>query len=194
MNENFMLTQTDVLARGWTKNMIGKLLPEPTLGKNKYCRYHPVKLWDIKVVEKAEETEKYQKAIEKVQSHREGGYKAASTRREATQKDFEAEKASIHIPLVDDETLRTWVYQDRRAYNLSKGWFELYPEDAPEETMQRWIVNFIRHNLAEYDYTLSRNKGRFGIHDCYEDYKNTVLNKIAEVYPQYADECRRQMV
>lgn len=188
------LTQADILERGWTKGMIGRLLPEPTLARNKYCRQHPIKLWEERVVEEIEKTKEFREATEKVKNLRSGGYKAASTRREALEKDFEAAKQAISIPLIEDATLRQWVCQSKREYNVERGWFESHPEDAPEETMQRWVVNFIRHNLVSYDYTLYVNKGRVGIKECYTDYKNTILMKIAEVYPQYADECKRQMI
>lgn len=194
MNEKVMLTQSDVLERGWTKGMIGRLLPEPTLARNIHCRQHPIKLWEERVVEEVEKTEEFRDVTEKVKNRRSGGYKAASTRRKALEKEFEVAKQAISIPLIEDTTLRQWVYRSREEYNIEHGLFELYPEDASEETMKRWIVNYIRHNLVSYDYTLYMNKGRVGINECYADYKNTILMKIAEVYPQYADECRRQMI
>lgn len=50
MIEKTMLTQSDLFARGWTKGMVSRLLPEPTLGKNKYCRNRPMKLWELNMI------------------------------------------------------------------------------------------------------------------------------------------------
>ena len=194
MIEKTMLTQSDLSARGWTKGMVSRLLPEPTLGKNKYCRNRPMKLWELHMIEEVEKTEAYTDELKKVQNHRHGGIKAAATKRAALQNDFEKIQAEINVPCVDDATLRKWVYQNMRNRNIQRGLWNSYPEDAPEETMQRWVVNFIRHNLVSYDYTLHVHKGRVGINECYTDYKKAILMKIAEVYPQYADECKRQMI
>ncbi len=64
MTDNNMLTQTEVLLRGWTKSMIEKLLPEPKLAKNKHCSKYPTKLWSLEVVEQIEQTEEYKEYLE----------------------------------------------------------------------------------------------------------------------------------
>lgn len=61
-----------------------------------------------------------------------------------------------------------------------------------EETLKRWIVNYIRHNLIKYDLTLYENKGKVGKDEAYPVLKKAVLDRIAITYPQYADECKRQ--
>ncbi len=186
------LTQTDILERGWTKGMIAKFLPEPTLAHNTHCRQHPIKLWEVMKVEEIEKTEEFRDAIEKVKKRRNAGYKAASTKRKALEKVFEAAKQEINIPHIEDAVLREMVYQERRELNNTRG-DESVPETADEDTMQRWIVNYMRHNFFNYDETLCTNKGKVGIYDCYSDYKKAILMNIAEIYPKYADECNRQM-
>ena len=119
MTDNNMLTQTEVLLRGWTKSMIEKLLPEPKLAKNKHCSKYPTKLWSLEVVEQIEQTEEYKEYLEKAQKRSESRYKAASRRREATQKEFEVAKDNINITLVEDSQLRKWVYEEKREYNIS---------------------------------------------------------------------------
>ena len=65
------------------------------------------------------------------------------------------------------------------------------PLRAGKRTRDRWCVNYIRHCLfLEYDYVTSLF--RWDVPGAYYDFKAFVLDCIADVYPQYADECERQ--
>ena len=61
------------------------------------------------------------------------------------------------------------------------------------DTLNRWIVNYIRHNLVEYDTNLKHLYGKTGKQSGYETFKKVILEKIAELYPKYKDECERQI-
>ena len=60
-------------------------------------------------------------------------------------------------------------------------------------TLDRWIVNYIRHNLTCYDWALRQTHGRIGKDEVYVIFKKAVLERIAIVYPKYAEECYRQI-
>ena len=64
---------------------------------------------------------------------------------------------------------------------------------ANEETINRWIVNYIRHNLVSYDNFLGSIDGKVGSVEAYPEVKIAVLEKIANTYPKYKDECERQI-
>jgi len=64
--------------------------------------------------------------------------------------------------------------------------------DVNEETMQRWIVNYIRHVLTHYDSELYGFKGKTGKYEASLEFKLAILDRIAECYPRYAAECERQ--
>lgn len=64
--------------------------------------------------------------------------------------------------------------------------------NAPE-LFNKWIVNYIRHNLTRYDNILYGYRGRVGVDEAYYYLKENILLKIAEVYPAYANECYRQI-
>lgn len=71
---------------------------------------------------------------------------------------------------------------------------EYYSFEQPNKsTLQRWVVNYIRHKLTTYDGDLKQLYGRTGKNTVYMEYKEVVLKKIAEVYPQFADECQNQI-
>lgn len=66
-------------------------------------------------------------------------------------------------------------------------------ETPNKETLDRWKVNFIRHNLCEYDDSLTALFGLVGKDSLYYRLKAETLSKIAEVYPELKAECMRQM-
>ena len=51
-------------------------------------------------------------------------------------------------------------------------------------TMKRWMINYVRHVLTNYDYILSTIKGKFGVSDAYILFKEKINNKIREIYPE----------
>lgn len=53
-----MITQSRIIGEyGWTKSLINKFLPEPTLKKNPYYRSAaPMKVWDEEIVKKVMKT------------------------------------------------------------------------------------------------------------------------------------------
>lgn len=62
-----------------------------------------------------------------------------------------------------------------------------------KEAMQRIIVNYIRHELTTYDYELGMLEKRIGKDEAYRVLKETILRKIALVYPEYKTECESQI-
>jgi len=71
---------------------------------------------------------------------------------------------------------------------------EIHLSNVKEETMQRWIVNYIRHQLTYYDGVLRGFKGNAGIDEASSRFKNALLDQIAKYYPAYKEECERQKV
>jgi hypothetical protein len=55
------------------------------------------------------------------------------------------------------------------------------------------MVNYIRHNLTNYEDLLEELEGKVGKINAYIKLKNKILKKIAEVYPDLKDECYNQM-
>lgn len=190
------LTQTALMERGWTKGMIKKFLPEPTLARNPRSSKCPIKLWDISAVEAAEQMPEYSADAEKAERRRASSAKAVETKKEKLKHDLSAAVASIRVPVLDDDELRELALEHyKNLRSMRSDYYNEYednPECASEATLQRWIVNYIRHCLIEYDDVLWLNKGRAGMSSQYCEFKDAILAKIAEAYPKYAEECRRQ--
>jgi hypothetical protein len=54
-------------------------------------------------------------------------------------------------------------------------------------------VNDIRHHLTEYDTHLEEVAGQVGVSEAGRGIRHRVYAQIAARYPEYAEECKRQM-
>lgn len=212
-----MILQSDILKKyGWTKKMINELLPAPTYKYNPNCTYTPYKLWPEHLVLEVMESEGYRIAREKVERRRSGAHKAAEKRAEQqTQERADMEKrwaeeektlrekfepafSNITVKILPTTTIEKLAIQNKKNFERNKANYYGYtnnfcPCEASESAIDRWAVNYIRHNLTQYDKKLEELEGT-GSYTIYRDYKRAVLEKIAEVYPTYKAECERQIL
>lgn len=177
------ITQSAIISEyGWTKSLIEKFLPEPTLKRNpRYSCAAPMKLWDREVVLSVMENENFKKAFEKAKNRKKGGEKAANTKYKKLMGEIEEKISNIKVKIISEESLEYNVLNTKRP---------LYAVD--NATMARWTVNFIRHTLTEYDSDIYDMVGKVGCNDAYLSYKYAVFDAIAKAYPQYKNECERQ--
>ncbi len=76
-----MITQSTVISMGWTKAMIEKLLPEPTLKTNPHYKCAaPMKLWDKDAVLAIMETEDFTTALESSKKRKKSAAQAVKTK------------------------------------------------------------------------------------------------------------------
>lgn len=194
-----MITQSRIIEEyGWTKSLINKFLPEPTLKKNPYYRSAaPMKVWNEEIVKKVMKTSDFQEAMEKASKRKNAADKAVATKRNNMFNHTEQFINSIKITVLpENELQRRTLYAKQCWYNLhSYGdyCYEKNAHSADDETVNRWIVNYIRHNLVAYDHFLTEIKGKVGSIDAYPEVKIAILQKIAIAYPQYKEECDEQI-
>lgn len=187
-----MITQTTVKAMGFTAKMIETLLPEPTLKANPRNRTAPIKLWDEETVKAVMNTPAFKSAFEQTANRRNAATKAVQTKTDALKAEIAQYADGITIVVLDDAELTNRAMQAQEEWYFEKC-SELTTYGADAETKARWIVNYIRHNLTRYDAALTMLCNRIGKSEAYTILRNTVLDKIAAVYPKYADECRKQL-
>ena len=59
--------------------------------------------------------------------------------------------------------------------------------------LDRITVNYIRHELTQYDGALVEVAGQTGIQQAVDAIRARVYEAIADAYPMLADECTRQL-
>ena len=185
MDKPKMITQSKIIGEyGWTKSLINRFLPDPILKRNPhYSKAAPMRLWEEDTVKKIMETEEFQKAMKKACKRKESANKAVDTKRRNMHHSIEEFIEAISIKILPDDELRSRTLQAKQIwYQKHPHYDEDYDEDvianvneADEDTLVRWVVNYVRHNLVDYDGFLYRIDGKVGAADAYPEFKIEVL-------------------
>ena len=197
--EKELITQAELFKRGWTKSMITKLLPDPLLKNNPYNRASSIKLWELETIEQIEKQPSFEDAKKAAEKRKSSAKKAKETRFNTRMAIVQAAIESTKIKMLDDETLRRNAINHAKERYLKKSGNDYFDGNNLEEaTICRWVVNYIRHQLVKcnyrstYDNVLYDFRGKLGKDELYLYYKSALLDKIAAVYPKYAEECGLQ--
>lgn len=186
-----LISQSGVLSMGFTKSMIDKLLPPPVLKRNpRYASAAPMKLWREEDVRSVMETQEFQKMSAKSAARKAAAAKAVETKRQNAELVTDELIKHISVRRWNMATLERKTLDEKELRNLEHGNYDVPTPDA--RTLERWMVNFIRHNLCDYDDNLDELFGLVGKEELYKKLKAETLAKIAEVYPELKEECKRQ--
>lgn len=179
------VSKTTLLKRGWNEKSIDELLPYPKLVPNPHYKCaSPMQLWDIKVVKQKEKTKKFKEYAEKKAKRSQASKKAVETKKQKTMELLPT--MSLEIERVDLDTLRNWTLNEKwQWYQYTEQYERADSVDcADEETILRWELNFIRHNLTNYDDELQKIFGKIGKDNVYWLYRDELMSKIFETYPE----------
>lgn len=186
-----LISQATVLSMGFTKSMIDKLLPSPVLKRNPhYASSAPMKLWREDDVRSVMGTQEFQTMAAKAAARKAASAKAVETKRKNAEGIADNLIASIHVTRWDMSVLEEATLNAKQEWYLEHGNVDILSPNT--ETLERWMVNFIRHNLCDYDDKLIDLFGLVGKEELYHRLKTETLAKIAGVYPELDVECKRQ--
>ena len=186
------LTKTELKQRGWTEAMMKEMLPDPEISVNPHCRRMKMYRWKESDVTQAEKKQDFLDGLEKRKPHRERAQRAVKTKQEKMKTILTGAIEKIRVKEMDFQKVTRRALSAKRSWYLITGQWENMVFNPDEKTIERWTVNYIRHNLTEYDSFLFSVKGKTGISFAYPLYRKAVLEKIADVYPQLREECARQ--
>lgn len=187
-----LISQTSVMQLGFTKSMIDLLLPEPILKRNPhYACAAPMKLWKESGVHAVMETEAFQRASEKAARRKKSSEKAVEAKRQSAETLLDEIIKSLEVVRLDMPDL------EKQTLDAKQNWYDWHSGDLiidpPKEAVERWMVNFVRHRLCQYDGGLMDIFGKVGKRELYRRLKIETLKKISDVYPELKDECDRQI-
>lgn len=187
-----MISQSAIIEMGWTRTMISKLLPEPTLKPNPhYSKAAPMKLWDKETVIAVMETEDFKNELEKANRRKNSAVKAVKTKETKLVEKMKSLAEGVSLRVIPEKVLLSCALSEKEKYYNSRE--IVYMESPDEATINRWVVNYIRHNLVDYDSMLEQLIAKTGKDEAYFVLKSIILEKIAQAYPTYADECHNQI-
>ena len=187
------ITKTTLKERGWSDALIEQLLPPPIVCRNPYYRKMNMYLWKEYDVLEAEKQPEFTAHLKRRSVHQKRAQAAVRTKNRKMQERLTDAIARIRVEEVDyAQVVNDAVDAKQNWYDMT-GQYDRRVRGADQKTIERWTVNYIRHNLTTYDSFLYSAKGKTGISFAYPLYRKAVLEKIAEVYPWLYGECMRQM-
>jgi hypothetical protein len=93
----------------------------------------------------------------------------------------------VLMPLRDVQRLAIDSYNE---WHADAGGFASHKSESA--FLNRISVNFIRHELTEYDHDLEDVAGKTGVSQAVDSIRLNVYGAMGIAYPFYAVECRRQ--
>ena len=194
-------TTQELEARGWTKSLIKRFLPEPHSTKNlgRYCVQY---LYGQNTVGEIEATDEFKELQTKALNRRVAGIKSAQ-KRKVEYLDYLKNRMPVRVVVKPLDEVK----QDAcNSYNVNAMYRSQFQSDYDDYSwrpaslksddvfLERITVNYIRHNLTRYDGLLRRLKGKQAKEEAHEIIQRRVFEAIAEHYPDLREECDRQMI
>lgn len=169
-----------LICMDWMKSVINKHLGQR---EQKTTSKKPCGKIDIIVISDDELRKRALENQERLIRDRECSYQRYVRRRKLR----DDKQGNINRPLREYCAEDGKYYEDYFDENGIPREIEVQLKNVDEETMQRWIVNYIKYQLVHCDLESEDIKAE-------DDYKNKILDQIAECYPAYKKECERQKV
>lgn len=195
------LSKAELQSRGWTPHAIRRFLGDPDsrhrIGWGEQHLYRAARI--VEAERNSDFIEWKRGRDARGERGRKAAMKAARAVAEAA-RTWTPRIARLPIDEVRRRAIASYNYRLEhravRAAEVHGDAFELPPpadESSPADFLLRISVNYIRHQMTTYDGKLRDLSGRPGGHDAEPLLRQRVFEVIAEVYPELADEARRQL-
>lgn len=181
------LNGKELAARGWTPAMIRDFLgsPDHTEFIPRFRHAAPILQFALSRVQAAERTAKFVQRLELAARRSAIAREAAERRREEMLRVVAADEVPIPRLAPDVLTDRAVRHSDpRETVDAAK---------ADRRTLNRWKVNYLRHELIRFDATIEGLFGQVGRAAAEKIMRRRALETIANTYPDLFDECQRQL-
>ena len=188
MNGTF-LTKTAVIDRsGWTTTLVTRLLGEPDQRKKVLGRSTSLALYALARVELAETSPEFAQAQAAIAKRKLAAAKAVATKTARLVQAIQAMPITV-------ERLKLSRLQQLAidSYNARSHGHSFASRNDDPAFLERITVNFVRHELTQYDQALWEAAGKTGIAQAVTEIRRRVYGAIAQAYPSLCDECARQL-
>ncbi len=183
------ITKSALLERaGWTATLVSRLLGEPDQRKKVFGRTNPLALYALARIEQAEATADFAQAQAGIAKRKIAAAKAVATKTANLMAAIDA------MPItVERLGLTNIKRQAIDSYNRRSRGDSLATNSDDPAFLDRITLNFIRHELTEYDLALLEVARKTGVALAVTRIRRRVYSAIAQAYPSLSDECERQV-
>jgi hypothetical protein len=190
-----MISKTGLkLEYGFTDGMINKFLPNHDKEvENPYCKCAaPMKLYLVSRVKRIIKTKKFQDICKNSEKRREGAIKAVKTKELKAIEFAKSLDISIDKILPKDVLIQKAIYS-YNEFNCDKNNFEFASLNSDSNFLNRITVNYIRHEMTDYEELLFETFGIVGKHLAINIIRRKIYDTIKNNYAWLSEECEKQM-
>ena len=186
-------TKSQLKEREWTEAGIKKFLGESDRTEINpiFKNAAPMQLYSIERVEKLEASKEFSDWKEKSQKRRDAAQKVADLKKQETLSEFDSIK--IEVPIMPHKELKKLAKKEYEERQLDRGNYDVDLSYADRDFIDRIKVNYLRHELTEYDSLLCETSGRYGKLEAKKLIRRKIFNAIADAYPNLRKECMKQL-
>ena len=208
--ESDYICKSTLKERGWTDSIIKKLNVQPDkLADNPHYKKAPqMKLYLIEKIKQIEQTSEFKELIKKSEKRKKSAKTTVITRKNNLINYIKY--LLIDIPEIDetelthlaiehynqhkrDVSFEVYQYNPERSNKIDEQIIKLNDiKNLSLEFLNRIKVNYIRHELSDYDEYLDELYKQIGKEEAYILLKNRILDEISKVYPNLKNECEKQ--
>lgn len=193
-----MLSLKDLKERGWTAALVKQFLGEPDALKPNphYREAAPMQLYASARVLEAESQEEWKQAKARASLRSQASKRVAA--RKAAELVEQASQMRITVHRLPTETVIEQAIASYNAHTWEIAWrhgdaWEKASESSDPDFLLRITVNYMRHHLTSYDTHLEQVAGQIGVRQAGKVIRHRIYDEIAKAYPEYAEECQRQL-
>ena len=194
-NQQNLITKSKLIERGWTESLITKFLPNPDQIKLNphYKKAAPMKLFLLDRIQIIENTDQFKIAKENSAARKTAAKKAVSTKTAKIMNYVEL-NVDIVVPKIEKNKLISLACNSFNDWQFNKNNSDgiLATPKSDELFLQRICVNFIRHEMTDYEFHLGEVFGKVGTANAYFAIREKIFTAIAKEYPWLKSECERQ--
>lgn len=151
-----------------------------------------MKLYDLDRVKAVEQTPEFAARRGSAEARTKISRRVADKKEDQLLESIEEMEIKVRV-LPDDVVLERAIESYNSAPRRGRDDFRA-DKDSDPEFLMRIQVNYIRHELTRYDLVLVETAGKIGAVEARRRIREKVYDAIGEAYPQFGDECRRQVV
>ena len=189
MSETKYFCKSQLKDLGFTDKMIKDLVLRPPILKTNphYKKAAPMQIWEQTYIYDIMDSEPFSVAKAKSEGRKIASKKALHTKRKTSMVLLEKAINSIEVEYQNPIDIEKNALEAKACWYEWCGKFDSDVYSADQETINRWCVNYIRHNLTNYEAVLWSFKRKVGKEEMYELFREAVMKKIANIYPQFFD-------
>ena len=179
-SENKLLKTAEILERDWTRGLIKKFLSEPDKIHKILTSVGKAHLYDENRVLLIEQTEEFKAAKQIAMKRRNKSIEITEKRKNDVL--AQAQALSINVRRIDIDKLTKLVVNEHN-YGMPV---------TDENVLERMTVNFIRHELTEYDKNLSDQFGKIGKVEAVKIIRRNIFKEMLRIYPEFSYQIKKQ--